>query len=308
MHNTYISGLQNFSFSQDSSIKPFNVVGKGKPGRTFDAPVIPTFAVDKIMCEKDIITNMISQRVLQTGIMGQFIFGTKRMNYDKTLLNDYSIAASINQIPQISANFSIYGSVLGSNNLLAPGYENPLDPLGATISGEGNIKNISQTGIKVTFTHMRSSGIGSFAGTGNEQTNTMPVQSFTYSQNFNYNVHYEIGNSANSVTDGTSITPIGPDTQRIEISVEVDDAFGEDGLAFGNITEHTQLYKISGSGGQMGRDRDVKMEIFDESGNATYTFQLENGYYISESISNGVGDSVVLNLTYGGTKPESSYT
>jgi hypothetical protein len=85
----------------------------------------------------------------------------------------------------------------------------------------------------------------------------------------------------------THISVIGPIAQEATIAIEVEDYEFEDTFSF-----------LSGS---KNRNRTIELKISGANG-VLNTFALESGHLVNESITAGVGDTIVANLTYRGYK------
>ena len=136
----------------------------------------------------------------------------------------------------------------------------------SSASNEGAIQNVSQSGLIVTF--------------DKEATNA--IQSFNFSETFNVQPIYGLGQNT-----PTHLSIIGPIVQEASIAIEVEDYEFENTFSF-----------LSGS---KNRNRNIELKISGANG-VLNTFTLESGHLVNESLSAGVSDTVVANLTYRGYK------
>lgn len=136
----------------------------------------------------------------------------------------------------------------------------------STAGSESGIQEVSQSGLIVTF----------------DKDATNAVQSFSFSESFNIQPIYGLGQNTPA-----HVSVVGPIVQEAVISIEVEDYEFEDTFSF-----------LSGS---KNRNRTIQLQISGDSG-VLNSFALESGHLVNESMTAGVGDTIVANLTYRGYK------
>ena len=136
----------------------------------------------------------------------------------------------------------------------------------SSASSEGAIQSVSQSGLIVTF----------------DKNATNAIQSFNFSEAFNVQPIYGLGQNTPA-----HLSIIGPIAQEATIAIEVEDYEFEDTFSF-----------LSGS---KNRNRNIELKISGANG-VLNTFALANGHLVNESITAGVGDTIIANLTYRGYK------
>ena len=246
-----LNSIQNISFSQNVQETPALVVGQNISPTTIDGPTQTTVSVDKILNNDDFIRTLVGL----SNIYGEFEYGDNFLSFNKTCLNNFSVSATINELPQASFDFTIYGSLSGTSTSVA-----------SNVVSDNTTEEITPEGLLVTF----------------DKQSTNAVQSFNYSEVINKQATYGIGSN-----EPSDIQTVGPILQEASIAIEVEDYEPEETFSF-----------LSGS---KDRNRTIKMEISGES-SILNTFQLENGYLVSESVGVGVGGTTVANLKYRGYK------
>ncbi len=246
-----LNSIQNVSFNQNVQETPALVVGQSISPTTIDGPTQTKVSVDKILNNNDFIRTLTGK----SDISGQFEYGDNFLSFNKTCLNNFSVSATINELPQASFDFTIYGSLSGTSNSLS-----------STAVSDNTTEEIIPEGLLVTF----------------DKQSTNAVQSFNYSEVINKQATYGIGSK-----EPSDIQTVGPILQEASIAIEVEDYEPEETFSF-----------LSGS---KDRNRTIKMEISGEN-SILNTFQLENGYLVSESVGVGVGGTTVANLNYRGYK------
>ena len=111
-----------------------------------------------------------------------------------------------------------------------------------------------------------------------DKNSTNAVQSFSFSEVFNKQAFYQIGQN-----EPSDIKTIGTIQQEVAIDIEVEDYEIEETFSFLSATKD--------------RDRTIKLEIGNPVQN---TYQLQNASLVSESIALGVGGTPVASLIYRG--------
>ena len=251
INETLLTGVQNVSFQQNVNEEPILTLGSDFGGTTINGPTTVTAAIDKFLLNGDFVTGLTGV----TTISGQFEYGDNFLNFSQGVLEGYAVSASIGELPQISFDLSIYGSLSGSDTSIR-----------SSASTENAIEEVSQSGLIITF----------------DKNATNAVQSFNFSETFNAQPIYGLGQNTPS-----HLSIIGPIAQEATIAIEVEDYEFEETFSF-----------LSGS---KNRNRTIQLQISGSNG-ILNTFALENGHLVSESITAGVGDTIVANLTYRGFK------
>ena len=251
INGTLLTGIQNVSFQQEVNETPVSMLGNDFAGTTINGPTVVTAAIDKFLLNSDFVTGLTGL----TTISGQFEYGDNFLDFNSGVLNSFAVSASVGALPQISFDLSIYGSLSGSDTSIR-----------SSASTESAIEEVSQSGLIVTF----------------DKNATNAVQSFSFSETFNVQPIYGLGQNAPS-----HLSIIGPINQEATIAIEVEDYEFEETFSF-----------LSNS---KDRNRTIKLQISGDGG-ILNTFALESGHLVSESISAGVGDTIVANLNYRGFK------
>lgn len=193
----------------------------------------------------------------------------------------------INDAAQISGQF-IYGdNILDFNSGFLDGYsvqanngQIPNIAFDFTIYGDFTGGGASREAIAdQDFEMSEVSPTGITIVYDKDQTNA--VQSFSFSETFPSQPVYTLGNKKPA-----NIKPLGPISQQAVINIEVENYTPEYNFSFSD--------QVSGT-----RNRDVSIVMANKTG-ATNTFRLQNAHLVSESITAGLGDTVVANLTYNG--------
>ena len=251
VNGTLLSGIQNVSFSQNVQEQPVSYLGNDFGGTIINGPTVVTSAIDKILLNQDFITGLTGL----TNITGQFEYGSNLADFSQAVVNSYAVSASIGQLPQISFDLSIYGSISGAAISARP-----------AASNDNSFETISQEKLIVTY----------------DKGPTNPVQSFNFSETFNVQTIYGVGQNTPS-----HISIVGPVICEASISVEVEDYEFEETFSF-----------LSGS---KNRSRNIKLQISGDS-SILNTFEVSNASLISEDIAAGVGDTIIANFSYRGYK------
>lgn len=213
---------------------------------------------------------------------------------DKVLLNsDYVTGLSGSSL--ISGQF-IYGdNMLDFNSGVLNGYsvsstigETPKIAFDFTIYGD-----LKGTDTSRLSSATQDSGMAEVADTGITVTfdkqPTNSIQSCTYTENYVVKPTYSVG-----LVRPSDIAVMGPIVQEATIAIDVEDYEIEDNFSFTNDTTKN-------------RDRDISLSIENITGGKNL-FKLKNACLVSESISAGVGNTVVANLLYRGFKEFTTYT
>lgn len=191
-----MKSIQNVSISQNVQENPSVVVGKGISPTEINGPTQATVSVDKILNNNDYIKTLVGFK----DISGQFEYGDNLLNFSKACLDNFSVSATINDLPQASFDFTIYGSMSGASASAS-----------STASGDNDIGEIPAEGLIVTF----------------DKGATNAVQSFNYSEIYNKQAIYGIGSK-----EPGDIRFVGPVQQEASISIEVEDYETEETFSF----------------------------------------------------------------------------
>jgi len=246
-----LNGVQNVSFSQSVSEDVVSILGGNFVGTNITGPTATTVSIDKLLLNSDYVTGLTGSH----NISGQFQYGTNNLNFEQACINSYAVSAAVNQLPEISFDLSIYGNISGNENSVV-----------SSALKEDLIEKVSQQGLIVTF----------------DKTPTNSVQSFSFSETFNVQPLYSLGEKIPS-----QISTVGPIVQEVTINIEVEDYEFENNFSF-----------LSGS---KDRNRNIKLEISGENG-ILNAFEMVNGILINEQMVAGVSNTMVASLTYRGYK------
>ena len=249
INGTELQGIENVSFQQNVNESPISMLGNDFAGKTIEAPTQVTASIYKYLLNNDFVTTLTGL----TNISGQFEYGDNLLDFSQATINGYAVSTAVGDLPQISFDLSIYGSLSGSNTSIRP-----------LASAESGIENVSQSGLIVTF--------------DKHQTNA--VQSFTFSESFNIQPTYGLGQKTPA-----DISIVGPILQEVNISIEVENYEIEETFSF-----------LSGS---KDRNRNIELKISGDSG-VLNTFSLSNGCMVSENITAGSSDTMLAQLNYRG--------
>lgn len=201
---TKLKSIQNVSISQNVQEDASLVVGKDLSSTQINGPTQTTVSVDKILNNQDAISRATYSKngvLRKSSISGQFEYGDNILAFNKACLDNFSVSATINDLPQASFDFTIYGSMSGSNTSVPPANQNE----------EQSLQEIKAEGLIVTF----------------DKGATNAVQSFNYSEIYNKQAIYGIGSN-----EPEDIKFIGPVQQEASISIEVEDYETEETFSF----------------------------------------------------------------------------
>ena len=136
VNETLLSGIQSISFSQNVQEQAVSYLGNDFGGTTINGPTIVTSAIDKILLNQDFITGLTGL----TNISGQFEYGDNLANFSQAVLNGYAVSASLGEIPRISFDLSIYGSISGAENSIK-----------STASNDNTFETVNQEKLIITY-------------------------------------------------------------------------------------------------------------------------------------------------------------
>ena len=278
LNDTLLSGIQNVSFQQNYSEEPLSLLGSAYASTQIQGPPTTTAKVDKLLLNRDFITGLTGS----TGINGSFTYGDNALIFDTAVLDGYSLSVGLNSDPEISFDFTIHGDLSGINPEL---YASPISAsnLTSAATSDNSIAEINQTGILIELSSNDHPDIGS-----STTTRSNAVQSFTFTETYQYQPKYKIGDHK-----PCQIDLIKPVQQSATVSIEVEDyAFKHNyGSLPGKGIFDSEFY----------RNKTVKLTLRTKNDDKN-VFELQNAYLSSETISQGVGDTIVANLTYRGHK------
>ena len=243
-----LKSIKNIAFSQEVQEENVQVLGDDLGFKSIIGPTQTRVAVDKTLNSNDFIRNLAGR----SDILGQFEYGDNAMRFVSGCINNFSVNATINEIPQTSFDLTIYGSLSPQTTLL-PSFLQAED----NDPEEAKVEELT-----VTF----------------DKNSTNAVQSFSFSEVFNKQAFYQIGQN-----EPSDIKTIGTIQQEVAIDIEVEDYEIEETFSFLSETKD--------------RDRTIKLEIGNPVQN---TYQLQNASLVSESIALGVGGTPVASLIYRG--------
>jgi hypothetical protein len=287
INNTLLTGIQNVSFQQNYNEEPLSLLGNAYASTQIQGPPTTTAKIDKLLLNRDFITGLTGS----TGIFGSFVYGDNAIQFNRAVLDGYSLSVGIGSDPEISFDFTVHGDMSGIQpNLVL--YTTPVVPsdLVSAATPDNAIAEINQTGISVELNTSDNPQIGNVGVVANA------VQSFTFTETYQYQPKYKIGDHKPCQMD-----LIKPIQQSATFSMEVED------YAIQNRYNHLQ--GISEGGLVDGAFNDfayrntkiVKLTLTTKNGDKN-VFELQNAYLSSETISQGVGDTIVANLTFRGHK------
>ena len=293
LNDTLLSGIQNVSFQQNYNEEPLSLLGSAYASTQIQGPPTTTAKVDKLLLNRDFITGLTGS----TGINGSFVYGENALIFDTAVLDGYSLSVGLDSDPEISFDFTIYGDLSGVaptvTSTAIQGGIAPADLVSAATS-DRTIAEINQTGI---FIELVDNYDGSFAVSDHPDVgadNTVrigkanAIQSFSFTETYQYQPKYKIGDHK-----PCQIDLIRPVQQSATVSIEIEDYTFKDKYASipGKSLIASSFY----------RDKVVKLTLITKNGDKNI-FELQNPYLSSETIGQGVGDTIVANLTYRGHK------
>ena len=288
INDVLLSGIQNVSFQQNYNEDPVSLLGNPFATTLPTAPPTTTAKVDKFLLNKDIITGLTGS----TGIFGSFVYGENVLQFDRAVLDGYSLSVDLNSDPAISFDFTVYGDLSGINPDLALNIVNSpvkaADVISAATS-DNTIAEINQTGMLIELSSKEHPDPGADGTDRIGKANA--IQSFTFTETYQYQPKYKIGDIRPCQVD-----LIRPIEQSATVSIEVEDY--SLGHKYGALPGKTHYSDLSTN---IYRDKIVKITLKTKNGDEN-VFELQNAHLVSESISAGVGDTVVANLTYRGYK------
>ena len=242
-----LKSIRNVAFSQDVQEENAQILGDGLGFKSINGPTQTRVAIDKTLNNEDFIRTLAER----SDISGQFEYGDSMLSFNKACINNFSVNATINELPEASFDLTIYGSLSGTSTSVS-----------STANDDNDTKEVKIEELTVTF----------------DKNSTNAVQSFNFSEVFNKQAFYEIGEN-----EPSDIKTVGTIQQEAAINIQVEDYEIEETLSF-----------LSGT---KDRNRTIKLEIGNPVQN---TYQLQNASLVSESISLGAGGTPVASLIYRG--------
>lgn len=191
-----LKSIKNVSFSQNVQEENALIVGKELGFKSIIGPTQTRVAVDKTLNNSDYIGTLVGL----SNISGQFEYGDNGMNFGKACINNFSVNATINELPEASFDLTIYGSLSGTSTSVS-----------STASDDNDTEEVKVEELTVTF----------------DKSSTNAVQSFNFSETFNKQAFYEIGAS-----EPKEIKTVGTIQQEASISIEVEDYEMEETFSF----------------------------------------------------------------------------
>ena len=242
-----LKSITSVAFSQDIQEENTQVVGKDLGFKSILGPTQTRVAIDKTLNNEDFIRTLAGR----SDISGQFEYGDSMLSFSTACINNFSVNATINELPQASFDLTVYGSLSGTSTSVS-----------STANDDNATKEVKVEELTVTF----------------DKNSTNAVQSFSFSEVFNKQAFYKIGEN-----EPSDIKTVGTIQQEAEINIEVEDYEIEETFSF-----------LSGT---KDRNRTIKLEIGNPVQN---TYQLQNASLVSESISLSAGGTPVASLVYRG--------
>ena len=191
-----MNSIQSVSVAQNVTEEVSLVVGKDLSPTEINGPTQTTVSVDKVLNNNDFIRTLTGKN----DVSGQFEYGDNLLNFSEACLDNFSVSATINELPQAAFDFTIYGSMSGTSTSLS-----------STSIADNNIEEIPVEGLIATF----------------DKSSTNAVQSFSYSETYNKQVIYGIGS-----TKAADIKFLSPIAQEASIEIEVEDYEPEETFSF----------------------------------------------------------------------------
>jgi len=133
---------------------------------------------------------------------------------------------------------------------------------------DSKISSVTQSGISVVF----------------DKKIENAVQSFNFTENYQWQPSYKIGQ-----VGPCNVELVSYASQEANISIEVEDYTFENNYSFSDLTSAKN------------RDRNISFTLTNKNGDSN-EFIMKNASLVAENISAGVGNTVVANLTYRGSK------
>ena len=193
---TNLRSIENITFSQTVQEEEVNIVGKEDANKSITGPTQTAASIDKILNRKDII--FLAKE--QTGINGQFVYGGNLLNFENACLNNYSVNATVGELPTASFDLNIYGGISGASI-----------PISGDSYQESSGTIISPNDLKVTF----------------DKNSSNAVQSFSFAESYNKEAIYGLGDKKPK-----EIQKLGQINQEATISIEVEDYEAEETYSF----------------------------------------------------------------------------
>lgn len=192
-----LKSIKNIAFSQEVQEENVQVLGDDLGFKSIIGPTQTRVAVDKTLNSNDFIRNLAGR----SDILGQFEYGDNAMRFVSGCINNFSVNATINEIPETSFDLTIYGSLSPQTTLL-PSFLQAED----NDPEEAKVEELT-----VTF----------------DKNSTNAVQSFSFSEVFNKQAFYQIGQN-----EPSDIKTIGTIQQEVAIDIEVEDYEIEETFSF----------------------------------------------------------------------------
>lgn len=266
LNGTLLSNINSVSFSYDVEEIPASFAGNSFAGTMINGPTSVTSTVEKFLLNKDIITGLASQ----SNIQGQFEYGDNYLAFNQAVLQNYTVDATIGEIPVISFDFSIYGDMSGVYQSLRN-----------SATDDNDIKEVQPQNFQISFDKELFTEPISPSGSSPPQPTFNSVQSFSFSEQYNYSIEY--GLNGNKPQD---IVLVNPADQEISLVLEIEKYQFENVYSFLDSTKD--------------RSRNISMSILDEDSNVVNKFQLQNGHLVGESFDATPRDTIQANLIYRG--------
>jgi len=192
-----LKSIKNIAFSQEVQEENAQVVGKDLGFKSITGPTQTKVVIDKTLNSNDFIRNLAGR----SDIFGQFEYGDNAMRFLSGCINNFSVNATINEIPETSFDLTIYGSLSPQTTVL-PSF----------LQAEDNdLEEVKVEELTVTF----------------DKNSTNAVQSFSFSEVFNKEAFYKIGSD-----EPSEIKTVGTIQQEAEINIEVEDYEIEETFGF----------------------------------------------------------------------------
>ena len=131
-----MNSIQSVSVAQNVTEEVSLVVGKDLSPTEINGPTQTTVSVDKVLNNNDFIRTLTGKN----DVSGQFEYGDNLLNFSEACLDNFSVSATINELPQAAFDFTIYGSMSGTSTSLS-----------STSIADNNIEEIPVEGLIATF-------------------------------------------------------------------------------------------------------------------------------------------------------------
>ena len=208
-----LSGIESLDIGYSNSANTLSPLGSSQGLTTIGGPTQQTVSFSRYLIYNDPVLNFTGA---SSKLAGSFNYdNNSSYGFEEGYLSSYSVNCAVGNIPQVNANFTVYGEMASGIN--------------ATGTTNTNIFVPSQGSITATC----------------DNSTTNRVIGFDYSLRTNKKPYYTIGSE-----DPVSVKHIPPISYTASVQIEVDDTFLESGYNFlGEKIDRTVTFTIKGRDG-----------------------------------------------------------